>query len=79
MLIHIGHDNWVSKSRVVAVLTQSSSAGKRLRDTAESQNKLLDATHGKKTRSMIITDSNHVILSLIQSDTIAERFNSNAD
>ena len=47
---------------------------RRLRDEAREERRLLDATQGRKTRSVIVTDSNHVILSAIQSETIAQRF-----
>jgi regulator of extracellular matrix RemA (YlzA/DUF370 family) len=47
---------------------------KRLREEAKSNNKLIDATQGRRTRSIIVTDSDHVILSAIQAETIAQRF-----
>jgi len=47
---------------------------KRLRDEAREAGRLVDVTHGRKTRSIVITDSNHVILSAVQADTITQRF-----
>ena len=47
---------------------------KRLKDEAKKEQRLIDATHGRRTRSIIIMDSNHVILSAIQAETISQRF-----
>jgi regulator of extracellular matrix RemA (YlzA/DUF370 family) len=73
-LINIGFGNAVSSNRVVAILTPGSSPMKRLKDEAKERGKLIDATQGRKTRSIIITDSDHVILSAIQAETITQRF-----
>ena len=72
-LLQIGFGNTVIVDRVVAVVTPNSSPMKRLREEAKKSGLLIDATCGRKTRSIIITDSNHVILSAIQADTIAQR------
>jgi regulator of extracellular matrix RemA (YlzA/DUF370 family) len=72
-LLQIGFVNTVVVDRVVAVVTPNSAPMKRLREEAKKNGRLIDATCGRKTRSMIITDSNHVILSAIQADTIAQR------
>jgi regulator of extracellular matrix RemA (YlzA/DUF370 family) len=72
--INIGFGNAVSSSRVVAIVTPDSSPMKRLKDEAKERGKLIDATQGRKTRSIIITDSDHVILSAIQAETITQRF-----
>ena len=71
--IGIGFGNIIMSERVIAVLTPDSAPSKRLRERAKSDDKLLDATNGKKTRSLIITDSDHVIMSAINSETIAAR------
>lgn len=71
--IGIGFGNIVMSERVIAVLTPDSAPSKRLKERAKSEEKLLDATNGKKTRSLIVTDSNHVIMSAINSETIAAR------
>lgn len=73
-LINIGFGNAVSASRVIAVVSPDSSPMKRLRDEAKKRGKLIDATEGRKTRSIIITDSDHVILSALQTETITQRF-----
>ena len=73
-LLNIGLGNSVVASRVVAIVTPSSAPMKRLKDDARERGKLIDATQGRKTRALIITDSDHVILSAIQAETIAHRF-----
>ena len=60
-------------SRVVAIVTTSSAPMKRLKDGAKEKGKLVDVTQGRKTRSVVITDSNHVILSAIQTETLTQR------
>ncbi len=72
-LLQIGFGNTVVVDRVVAVVTPNSAPMKRLREEAKKNGRLIDATCGRKTRSIIITDSNHIILSAIQADTIAQR------
>lgn len=72
-LINIGFGNAVVAERVVVVITPASASGKRLRDEAKDNNLLIDATHGRKTRAIIVMDSNHVILSAMQPETIANR------
>ena len=72
-LLNIGLGNSVVASRVVAIVTPSSAPMKRLKDDARERGKLIDATQGRKTRAFIITDSDHVILSAIQAETIAHR------
>jgi len=74
VLVNIGFGNVVSASRVIAVIAPGSSPIKRLRDEAGKRGKLIDATQGRKTRSIIITDSDHVILSALQVETITQRF-----
>ena len=78
-LLSVGFGNTVVVNRVVAVLTPNSSPMKRLRGEAQKKGRLVDATFGRKTRSIIITDSNHVILSSIQAETIAQRLASFCD
>lgn len=72
-LLNIGFGNLVVASRVVAVVNSSSSPMKRLREDAKEEGRLIDATQGRKTRSILITDSNHVILCAIQAETIGQR------
>ena len=73
-LVNVGFGNSVVSRRVVAIISPNAAPIKRLRDDAREEKRLIDATQGRKTRSVIITDSNHVILSAIQAETIAQRF-----
>lgn len=73
-LINMGFGNYVIASRVVAIVNPASSPMRRLREDARTEGRLIDATQGRKTRSILITDSNHVILSAIQPETISQRF-----
>ncbi len=77
-LLNIGFGNSVVSGRVVAIVSPSSSPMKRLREEARDEKRLIDATQGRRTRSIVITDSNHVVLSAVQAETIAQRFNSDA-
>ncbi len=74
VLVNIGFGNVVSAARVIAIVTPGSSPMKRLREEAKKRGKLVDATEGRRTRSIIITDSDHVILSALQAETITQRF-----
>lgn len=73
-LISIGFGNFVPAGRIVAIINPSSSPMRRLREEAKDNQRLIDATQGRKTRAILITDSNHVILSAVQTDTIGQRF-----
>jgi extracellular matrix regulatory protein A len=73
-LVNIGYGNMVMTSKVVAVFSPDSAPMRRLKDEAKEQKRLLDATQGRKTRSIIITDSDHVILSAVQVETLQQRF-----
>jgi regulator of extracellular matrix RemA (YlzA/DUF370 family) len=73
-LVNIGFGNVVAVTKVVAIVTPSSAPMKRLRDEARKAGRLIDATEGRRTRSIIVTDSNHIILSAIQAETITQRF-----
>ncbi|BAU22735.1 hypothetical protein THC_0337 [Caldimicrobium thiodismutans] len=73
-LLNIGFGNYVVADRVIAIVNPNSAPMKRLKEEAKDTKRLVDATQGRKTRSIIITDSNHVILSAIQAETIAQRF-----
>ena len=73
-LLNIGFGNFLVSKRVIAIISPSSAPARRLRDEAKNSARLVDATQGRKTRSLIVTDSNHLILSAVQSDTIAQRF-----
>jgi regulator of extracellular matrix RemA (YlzA/DUF370 family) len=73
MLVNIGFGNVISVSRVVSIINPNSSPIRKLREEARQRGKLIDATEGRKTRSIIITDSDHVILSALQVETIIQR------
>ncbi|MCD6267374.1 MAG: DUF370 domain-containing protein [Thermotogae bacterium] len=73
-LINIGFGNVVAGDRVIAIVNPESAPLKRMKEEAKSEGKLIDATYGRKTRAILITDSNHIILSAIQPETIAQRF-----
>ena len=72
-LLNVGYGNVVAISRVIAVVGPNAAPIRRLREEARERGKLVDATQGRKTRSVIITDSDHVILSAVQAETIAQR------
>lgn len=74
-LINIGFGNMVSANRIIAVISPESAPVKRVISEARDKGLLIDATYGRKTRAVIITDSSHVILSAIQPETVANRFN----
>ncbi len=69
----------VMSSKVVAVLSPESAPMRRLKEDARERKMLLDATQGRKTRSIIITDSDHVILSAVQVETLMQRFSGRGD
>ncbi len=73
-LLNLGFGNMVLTSRIVAIVNPSSSPMRRLREDARQEGRLIDATQGRKTRSIVVTDSNHVILSTIQTETLRQRF-----
>jgi len=72
-LVNVGFGNTVPSSRIVAIVNASSAPLKRLKDEAKEDKKLIDATNGRRTRSIIVTDSDHVILSAVQTETIVQR------
>lgn len=72
-LLNVGYGNLVSAERVVAVISPHSSPMRRLREEASKEGRLLDATQGRRTRSILVTDSNHVVLSAINPETISAR------
>ena len=74
VLLNIGYGNFVVAARVVSIVSPQSAPMKRLREDAASRNKLVDATQGRRTRSIIVMDSDHVVLSAINPETVAARF-----
>jgi len=78
-LINIGFGNMVSTSRLVAIVSPDSAPIKRIIQEARERCMLIDATYGRRTRAVIITDSGHIILSAIQPETVANRLDSRDD
>ncbi|MDD4364128.1 MAG: DUF370 domain-containing protein [Synergistales bacterium] len=78
-LVHVGFGNMVVAERVVAIINPSSAPIKRLREEARESGKLIDATQGRKTRAILITDSDHLILSAVQPETVANRYEGDED
>jgi len=72
-MMNIGFGNFVNSNRVIAILDPDSAPMKRLREEAKQEKKLINATYGRRTRSILITDSNQVILSALQPETIINR------
>lgn len=72
-LISIGFGNVIASDKIVAVITPGSSPIRRLKDQARQKGKLVDATQGRRTRSIIVMDSDHVVLSAIGAETITQR------
>ncbi|MCG2823388.1 MAG: DUF370 domain-containing protein [Desulfurivibrionaceae bacterium] len=78
-MINVGFGNAVLAGRVLAVVNPKSSPMKKLREEAKEQRRLIDVTEGRRTRSIIILDSNHVVLSSVQPETITLRFMASLD
>ena len=72
-LINIGFGNIVSASRIIAIVSPESAPIKRIIQEARDAQRLIDATYGRRTRAVVITDSDHVILSAVQPETVAHR------
>ena len=72
-LLNVGYGNLVASVRVVAVVNAQSAPMRRLREEAATRGKLIDATQGRRTRSIVVTDSDHVVLSAINPETLAAR------
>ena len=76
-LINIGYSNFIFSNRIIAIIGTESAPVKRIIQEAREERRLIDATCGRRTRAVIISDSDHVILSALQPDTISHRFESN--
>jgi len=77
--INIGFGNMVAAGRTIAIISPESAPVKRIITEAREKGFLIDATYGRRTRAVIVTDSSHVILSAIQPETIANRFNTDLE
>lgn len=77
-MVNVGFGNVVSVERIIAVMTPDSAQTKRIMSHAKEENKFLDASHGRRTRSVIVMDDGHVILSGLMTTTIGDRVSRNA-
>ena len=78
-LLNIGFGNRVSANRLVAIVSPESAPIKRITQDARERGTLIDATYGRRTRAVIITDSDHVVLSAVQPETVANRLSDEED
>lgn len=78
-LVNIGFGNMINAGRVIAIVSPESAPIKRMIIDAKEKGVLIDATHGRKTRAVIIADSDHVILSYLQTEKLGDRFNESDD
>ena len=74
-LINIGFGNMISAGRLIAIVSPESAPIKRMVQEARDRGNLVDATFGRRTRAVLITDSDHIILSALQTETVAARLN----
>lgn len=73
-LINVGFGNIVAANRIIAIVAPDSAPIKRIIQEARDRGTLIDATYGRRTRAVVITDSGHVVLSAVQPETVAHRF-----
>lgn len=78
-LINIGFGNVVSANRIISIVSPESAPIKRIVQVARETNNLIDATYGRRTRAVIITDSSYVILSAVQPETVGQRVTNQED
>ncbi len=74
-LLNLGYNNYIVIDRVVAILSPDSLPMKRLKEDAKERKLLIDVTQGRKTRSIVLCDTNHIFLSSMQPDTLLQRIN----
>lgn len=72
-MVNIGFGNIVAANRIIAIVSPESAPIKRIIQEAREKGILIDATYGRRTRAVIVTDSSHVILSAVQPETVANR------
>ncbi|HBK86677.1 MAG TPA: hypothetical protein DDZ53_11665 [Firmicutes bacterium] len=77
--VNIGFGNIVAANRIIAMVSPESAPIKRIVQEARDRGMLIDATYGRRTRAVIITDSDHVILSAVQPETVAQRLTKEID
>ena len=78
-LINIGYGNTVNSDRVIAAVSADAAPVKRMVQNARQIGKVIDATQGRRTKSVIVTEEDHIILSALQPETLVKRFHFNAD
>lgn len=78
-LINVGFGNIVAANRIIAIVAPDSAPIKRIIQEARDRGSLIDATYGRRTRAVVITDSGHVVLSAVQPETVAHRFTARDD
>ncbi|MCM1363891.1 MAG: DUF370 domain-containing protein [Faecalibacterium sp.] len=78
-LVNIGFGNMINASRLIAIVSPDSAPIKRIIQECKERGTLIDATQGRRTRAVIMMDSDHVILSYLQAETVAHRLNSDDD
>ncbi len=74
-LVNIGFGNIVSAGRIISVTSPESAPAKRIVQEAREKGRLVDASHGRRTRAVIVMDSMHAVLSALQPETVAGRVN----
>ncbi|MCI9450294.1 MAG: DUF370 domain-containing protein [Clostridiales bacterium] len=77
--INVGFNNMINSSRIVALVSSDSAPSRRLIQDAKDAGRAVDCTCGRKTRCVVVTDSDHIILSALQAETVAGRLNGNED
>ena len=78
-LVNIGFGNMVCAERVVSVISPDSAPIKRIVQEAKEEKRLIDATQGRKTKAVIFTDSDHIVLSYLTAEKLKERFTENVE
>lgn len=78
-LLDIGYGNMVQAEKIMAIVSPDSAPVKRIIQESKDKSMCIDATYGRKTRSVIIMDSDHVVLSALQPETVASRLDKNCD
>ncbi len=78
-LVNVGFGNIVSTGRIISIVSPDSAPSKRIVQDARERGRLIDASHGRRTRAVIVMDSTHVVLSALQPETVAGRITSDDD
>ena len=78
MLLNVGFGNMVAVGRLIAIASPDSSPIKRIIQDARDRNAVIDATHGRRTRAVVVMDSGHIVLCALQTETLANRLNANS-